>query len=426
MSTIRHPSSRSLFSSGSAHSPRVLPLRARALPWLLLVALAACDRSPPAPPSEPPRAVADARAQTATSEKTAFEVVEVVSGLEHPWALAFLPDGAMLVTERPGRLRRIGADGAVSAPIAGLPEIFVDGQSGLLDVALSPEFAKDGLVYVSFAEPNLRGNKAGTAVARGRLDADAGQGYALRDVEVIYRQEPKLSSGTHVGSRLVFDDDGFLFVTQGENRVAEAAQDLGKLQGKLVRIRPDGRVPEDNPFVSREGARPEIWSYGHRNMQGAALHPVTRRLWTSEHGPMGGDELNIPEPGRNYGWPLVTHGVDYSGSPVKGSVGKAADGMTPPHHVWPVSPAVSGMLFYSGKAFPAWKGNLFVGALAKSALIRLELDGDRIVHEERLLTDRRQRIRDVREGPDGAIHVLVDDANGRLLRIQPAGDAAQP
>jgi glucose/arabinose dehydrogenase len=402
----------SLFSSGLA----------RALPWLLLAALSACDRSPPPAPAKPPQAVADAVPQPSTSEKTAFEVVEVVTGLEHPWALAFLPDGAMLVTERPGRLRRIGSDGEVSAPIAGLPDIFVDGQAGLLDVVLSPTFAQDRLVYVSFAEPNLRGNKAGTAVARGRLEDDGARGYALRDVEVIYRQEPKLSSGTHVGSRLVFDDAGFLFVTQGENRVAEAAQDLDKLQGKLVRIRPDGRVPDDNPFVDREGARPEIWSYGHRNMQGAALHPVTRRLWTSEHGPMGGDELNIPEPGRNYGWPIVTHGIDYSGSPVKGSVGKAAEGMTPPHHVWEVSPAISGMLFYSGKAFPAWRGNLFVGALAKSALIRLELDGDRIVHEERLLTDRHQRIRDVREGPDGAIYVLVDDPNGKVLRLQPAAE----
>ncbi|GAA4801900.1 PQQ-dependent sugar dehydrogenase [Lysobacter hankyongensis] len=410
MSTTRHPMQASLFSSGLAH----------ALPWLLIAALSACDRAPPPAPATPPQAVADAVPQPATSEKTAFAVVEVVTGLEHPWSLAFLPDGAMLVTERPGRLRRIGADGAVSAPIAGLPDIFVDGQAGLLDVVLSPTFAEDGLVYVSFAEPNLRGNKAGTAVARGRLEGDAARGYALRDVEVIYRQEPKLSSGTHVGSRLVFDDAGFLFVTQGENRVAEAAQDLDKLQGKLVRIRPDGSVPDDNPFVGRDGARPEIWSYGHRNMQGAALHPVTRRLWTSEHGPMGGDELNIPEPGRNYGWPVVTHGVDYSGSPVKGSVGQAAEGMTPPHHVWPVSPAVSGMLFYSGKAFPAWKGNLFVGALAKSALIRLELDGDRIVHEERLLTDRHQRIRDVREGPDGAIYLLVDDPNGKVLRLQPA------
>jgi aldose sugar dehydrogenase len=380
----------------------------------LILALTACGApSAPPPPAEPPRAVADARPQPVVSEKVMFEVVEQGTGLEHPWSLAFLPDGAMLVTERPGRLRRIETDGRVSAPIAGLPKVFVDGQAGLLDVVLSPKFAEDSMVYLSFAEPSLRGNKAGTAVARGRLE-----GEALRDVEVIYRQEPKLSSGTHVGSRLVFDDAGHLFVTQGENRVAEAAQALDKLQGKLVRIWPDGRIPEDNPFVKRAGARPEIWSYGHRNMQGAALHPVTRRLWTSEHGPMGGDELNIPEAGRNYGWPVITHGIDYNGSPVKGSVGKAAPDMQPPHHVWKVSPAISGMLFYSGKAFPEWKGNLFIGALAGSALIRLELDGDRIVHEERLLTGLHARIRDVREGPDGAIHVLVDKENGKLLRLQ--------
>ncbi len=390
------------------------------LPSLLATALAACGApTPPEPPAEPPRPVADAESVAVVSEKAGFEVVELVAGLAHPWALAILPDGTMLVTERPGRLRRIGLDGRVSAPLEGLPGIFVDGQAGLLDVVLSPDFAKDQRVYLSFAEPSLRGNKAGTAVARGRLEGDA-----LRDVEVIYRQEPKLSSGTHVGSRLVFDDAGHLFVTQGDNRVDAAVQQLDKLQGKLVRIWPDGRVPDDNPFVKREGARPEIWSYGHRNMQGAALHPVTRKVWASEHGPMGGDELNIPEAGRNYGWPVITHGVDYSGAPVKGAVGKAAEGMEPPHHVWDVSPALSGMLFYSGKAFPEWKGNLFVGALAKSALIRLELDGDRIVHEERLLTDRSERIRDVREGPDGAIYVLVDEENGKLLRIQPrqAGD----
>ena len=385
------------------------------LPSLLAITLAACGApSPPAPPAEPPRSVADAKPVPVASEKVGFEVVELVTGLEHPWALAILPDGAMLVTERPGRLRRVGADGAVSAPISGLPKIFVDGQAGLLDVVLSPEFAKDKRVYVSFAEPSLRGNKTGTAVARGRLEGDA-----LRDVEVIYRQEPKLSSGTHVGSRLVFDDAGHLFVTQGDNRVDAAVQQLDTLQGKLVRIWPDGRIPDDNPFVKREGARPEIWSYGHRNMQGVALHPVTRKVWTSEHGPMGGDELNIPEAGRNYGWPVITHGRDYSGSPVKGAIGKTAEGMEPPHHVWEVSPALSGMLFYSGKAFPEWKGNLFVGALAKSALIRLELDGDRVVHEERLLTDRAERIRDVREGPDGAIYVLVDEENGKLLRIKP-------
>ena len=389
------------------------------LPTLLATALAACGAPPtPVPPAEPPRSVADAEPAAVASEKVGFEVVELVTGLEHPWALAFLPDGAMLVTERPGRLRRIAADGVVSAPLSGLPKVFVDGQAGLLDVVLSPDFAKDRLVYLSFAEPSLRGNKTGTAVARGRLEGDA-----LQDVEVIYRQEPKLSSGTHVGSRLVFDDDGHLFVTQGDNRVDEAVQALDKLQGKLVRIWPDGRIPDDNPFVKREGARPEIWSYGHRNMQGAALHQLTRKLWTSEHGPMGGDELNIPEAGRNYGWPVITHGRDYSGSPVKGAVGRTAEGMEPPHHVWEVSPAISGMLFYSGKAFPEWKGNLFVGALAKSALIRLELDGDRIVHEERLLTDRAERIRDVREGPDGAIYVLVDEENGQRLRIQATAKA---
>lgn len=398
--------------TGKPRKNRFLP--AAWLPLLLSASLGACG-APPSPrqPAEPPRAAVDAEVQPVTSEKARFEVVERVTGLEHPWALAFLPDGDMLVTERPGRLRRIGLDGTVSGPIAGLPEIFVDGQAGLLDVVLSPGFTEDRLVYLSFAEPSLRGNKAGTAVARGRLEGDA-----LLQVEVIYRQEPKLSSGTHVGSRLVFDDAGLLFVTQGENRVAEAAQPLDKLQGKLVRIWPDGRIPDDNPFVKREGARPEIWSYGHRNMQGAALHPVTRKLWTNEHGPMGGDELNIPQAGRNYGWPVITHGRDYNGTQVDGSVGRQAEGMEPPHHVWEVSPGLSGMLFYSGKAFPEWKGSLFIGALAKSALIRLELDGDRIVHEERLLVDRAERIRDVREGPDGAIYVLTDEQNGKLLRIQ--------
>jgi glucose/arabinose dehydrogenase len=393
-----------------------MPLSVLALAQMLALGLSACGAPEvPPPPSAPPVAVRDAVPTSEATEKVRVEVSELVTGLAHPWGLAILPDGGMLVTERPGRLRRIAADGTVSAPIAGLPKIYVDGQAGLLDVVLSPTFAEDRLVYVSFAEPNLRGNKCGTAVARGRLEGDV-----LEDVEVVYRQEPKLSSGTHVGSRLVFDDQGNLFVTQGDNRVDSAVQSLDKLQGKLVRIRPDGQVPEDNPFAKREGARPEIWSTGHRNMQGAALHPVTRKLWTSEHGPMGGDELNIPEPGRNYGWPVITHGVDYSGVPIKGSTGRAAPGMEPPHHVWEVSPALSGMLFYSGKAIPEWKGNLFLGSLAKTALIRLELDGDRIVHEERLLTARQDRIRDVREGPDGAIYVLVDAENGKLLRIRPA------
>jgi glucose/arabinose dehydrogenase len=367
-----------------------------------------------------PQAIPTPRVVTAppvayVSEKGSYAVTELVAGLEHPWSLAFLPQGGMLVTERPGRLRRIGADGEVSAPISGLPRIFVDGQAGLLDVVLSPTFAHDQVLFLSFAEPNLRGNKAGTAVIRARL-----QGDALVGAKVIYRQEPKLSHGTHVGSRLVFDGAGHLFVTQGDNRVAAAAaQELDKLPGKLVRIWPDGRIPEDNPFSGRADARPEIWSYGHRNMQGAAINPADGKLWTSEHGPLGGDEINLPLAGRNYGWPVITDGKDYSGEAVPGSVGKSAPGMERPHHVWAVSPGLSGMTFYTGDLFPQWKGNLFLGALASSNLIRLELEGERVVHEERLLVQRQQRIRDVRQGPDGALYVLVDAMDGQLLKITP-------
>ncbi len=384
--------------------------------FLLAWTMAGCRAPTPAGEvARPPQTVRSAAPTVHASDKGHYSVTELVTGLEHPWSLAFLPDGALLITERPGRLRRISADGHVSPPIAGLPEIFVDGQAGLLDVALSPDFIRDRLIYLSFAEPNFRGNKAGTAVFRARLENDA-----LKQGEVIYRQEPKLSHGTHVGSRLVFDDEGHLFVTQGDNRVGAAqAQELDKLQGKLVRILPDGRIPEDNPFAGRSGARGEIWSYGHRNMQGAALHPKTRRLWTSEHGPMGGDEINIPQAGGNYGWPIATQGIDYNGKPVEGARGASVPGMIDPDYVWKKSPGVSGMAFYTGALFPQWQGNLFLGALASRELIRLELDGDRVVHEERLLGERGQRIRDVRQGPDGALYVLVDDPDGKLLRIAP-------
>lgn len=386
----------------------------RHLSLLLALGLTACHPSAPEPAMQP-QATVGAEPQRYASERGHYTVTELIANLEHPWALAFLPDGTMLITERPGRLRRIGSNGEVSAPIAGLPDLFVDGQAGLLDVVASPDYARDRRIYLSFAEPTLRGNKAGTAVARGRLEGDA-----LRDVEVIYRQEPKLSHGTHVGSRLVFDDAGYLFVTQGDNRLAAAAaQQLDSLPGKLVRIRPDGRIPDDNPFLGREGARPEIWSYGHRNVQGAALHPVTRELWTSEHGPMGGDEINRIRPGANYGWPIVTHGIDYNGKPVDGSRGRSLPGMQDPDYVWERSPGVSGMTFYTGTRFPQWQGNLFVGALAGRQLIRLELDGNRVVHEERLLGERGQRIRDVRQGPEGALYVLVDAPDGKLLRIAP-------
>lgn len=387
---------------------------------LLLAGTAAGCRPGGAPSTEvahPPQTVRNPVATPYPSEKGDYAVTELVHGLEHPWGLAFLPKGGVLITERPGRLRRIDADGTVSPPITGLPEIFVDGQAGLLDVALSPDFGRDHWVYVAFAEPTFRGNKAGTAVARGKLE-----GNALKQVEVVYRQEPKMSHGTHVGARLVFDDNGHLFISQGDNRVAAAqAQELDKLAGKLVRIWPDGRIPKDNPYVKKSGARGEIWSYGHRNMQGAAIHPRTRAIWTSEHGPQGGDEINIPRAGGNYGWPVVTHGIDYSGKPVPGSIGRSTAGMIDPAYVWEKSPAVSGMAFYTGGLFPQWQGNLFLGALAGKSLIRLELEGEQVVHEERLLSTREERIRDVRQGPDGALYVLVDAPDGKLLRISPVG-----
>lgn len=348
------------------------------------------------------------------SEQGTVLVREIASGLEHPWALAFLPDGQhMLVSERPGRLRRVSLDGQISEPIAGVPDVFAQGQGGLLDVRLSPDFESDRLVYLSYAEQG-RDGLAGTAVGRGRLDA---QGRRLEQFEVIFRQQPKLSNGVHFGSRLVFDGQGHLFIALGENNQRPTAQALDKLQGKLVRLYPDGRVPEDNPFVERKGARPEIWSYGHRNQQGAALNPWTGQLWTHEHGPRGGDEINIPQAGANYGWPLATHGINYSLLPIPEAEGKHVEGTVAPHYVWAKSPAISGMAFYDAERFPAWQHNLFIGALVGQALIRLQLDGDRIVHEERLLASMGERIRDVRLGPDGYLYLLTDDSDGRVLQV---------
>ena len=348
------------------------------------------------------------------SEQGTVLVREIASGLEHPWALTFLPDGQqLLVSERPGRLRRVSLDGQISEPIAGVPDVFAQGQGGLLDVRLSPDFESDRLVYLSYAEQG-RDGLAGAAVGRGRLDA---QGRRLEQFEVIFRQQPKLSNGVHFGSRLVFDGQGHLFIALGENNQRPTAQALDKLQGKLVRLYPDGRVPEDNPFVERKGARPEIWSYGHRNQQGAALNPWTGQLWTHEHGPRGGDEINIPQAGANYGWPLATHGINYSLLPIPEAEGKHVEGTVAPHYVWAKSPAISGMAFYDAERFPAWQHNLFIGALVGQALIRLQLDGDRIVHEERLLASMGERIRDVRLGPDGYLYLLTDDSDGRLLQV---------
>ncbi|QXI49565.1 PQQ-dependent sugar dehydrogenase [Pseudomonas anuradhapurensis] len=357
--------------------------------------------------------------QQLRSEEGSLTVNTVADGLRHPWALAFLPGGKdMLVTERAGNLRLVNAEGKVGAPISGVPKVWAEGQGGLLDVVLSPDFAKDRTVYLSYAEEGSDG-KAGTAVGRGQLSSDRAR---LENFTVIFRQQPKLSVGNHFGSRLVFDRDGYLFITLGENNQRPTAQDLDKLQGKIVRILPDGEVPRDNPFVGRDNVRPEIWSYGHRNPQGAALNPWTGKLWTHEHGPRGGDEINIPKPGKNYGWPLATHGINYSLLPIPEAEGKHVDGMVDPQHVWEQSPGVSGMAFYDSPTFKAWDHNLFIGALATQELIRLQLDGDKVVHEERLLGELKARIRDVRVGPDGYLYVLTDDKDGALLKVG-LGDA---
>ena len=361
---------------------------------------------------------AAAWAQDVQSEKARFRLVPVADGLDRPWALAFLPDGRILVTEKPGRMRTIARDGTLSAALGGVPQVAAQGQGGLLDVVLDRAFAVNRTLYFCYSEPGEGG--AGTALARAQLGA-----AALEEVRVIFRQQPKVSGGLHYGCRIVQARDGLLFVTLGERYNRDRAQDLGTHLGKVIRIRPDGSVPAGNPaapagnpFIGRAGALPEIWSYGHRNPQGAALHPQTGRLWLHEHGARGGDEINIPEAGKNYGWPVITHGIDYSGALI--GIGKAAPGMEPPRYFWVPSIAPSGMAFYTGDAFPAWQGNLFVGALAGQRLVRLELEGETVKHEERLLGDLRERIRDVRAGPDGLIYLLTDNSKGRVLRLEPA------
>ena len=345
--------------------------------------------------------------------KIPARIVDVARGLEHPWGLAFLPDGRMLVTERPGRLRIVDGSGQVSAPLVGVPEVQAGGQGGLLDVALGPTFDQDRLVYLSFSEPGEGG--AGTAVARGRLGE-----RGLEGTQVIWRQMPKVSGANHWGSRLVFRPDGTLFVTLGDRfAYRDRAQDLSTTIGKIVRINADGSIPRDNPFVGRDGVRPEIWSYGHRNVQGAALDG-NGQLWTVEHGARGGDELNNPQPGRNYGWPVITYGVDYSGARI--GVGTSRPGMEQPVYYWDPVIAPSGAVFYSGSAFPDWRGDLLVGSLQPGRLVRLRIGDGRVIREERYLAELGERIRDVRQGPDGLIYLLTDHPRGRILKLEPAGN----
>ena len=354
------------------------------------------------------------------------KVVVVAHGLVNPWGLAFLPEGRMLVTEKPGRMRIIGADGKLGPPLPGLPRVAAEGQGGLLDVVTDPRFASNRLVYWSYSESSEApddANTNGTAVARARLDGPPGA-ERLADVQVIFRQLPKVASRLHFGSRLVFGNDGRLFITLGDRfSRKEDAQLLENHLGKIVRIETDGRVPADNPLVGRAGnppnARPDIWSWGHRNVQGAAIHPLTGDLWTTEHGPQGGDELNRTLPGRNHGWPVITYGRNY-GTGTKIGEGVERDDMVAPLAHWvPVSIAPSGMAFLTSDRYPDWKGNLFIGALRGQALIRIELAGNAVLKQERLLQTLNERIRDVRQGPDGFLYLLTDNADGRVLRVLP-------
>ncbi|RDZ28283.1 PQQ-dependent sugar dehydrogenase [Lysobacter silvisoli] len=393
-----------------------MPLRPRPLllTLALIAALSACDRS--AAQADTAAARPAPKQQTGHPVSSALgrvQVTEVATGLEHPWGVALLPDGGFLVTERAGRLRRVSADGAVSAPLANVPAVWHEGQGGLLDVVLAPDFASSKRIYLSYAEPGPNGS-AGTAVASAVL-GDA----ALSEVKAIYRQEPKLEGPNHFGSRIAFDREGRLYISQGERQKRMASQDLQALQGKLVRLNPDGSVPADNPYVGRQDARPEVWSYGHRNMQSLATDPRTGRIWEAEHGPRGGDEINLPEAGKNYGWPIITHGIDYSGLPISEAEGKEKPGMEAPYHVWEKSPGLSGMAFYTGLPDSPWNDSLFLGALADGSLIRLSLDGDKIVKEERLLKELGWRIRDVRVSADGKVYVLTDEKDGKLLRVEP-------
>jgi glucose/arabinose dehydrogenase len=393
---------------------------------------AGVETRPPNAPEQTPAFPGQTRAPEQKAN-VAFEVGTVVDGLQTPWGMTFLPDGRMLVTEKGAGGRggvtaepamRILSNAKLSAPITGLPPIDPRGQGGLLDVALDPNYATNNLIYWSFSEPQADGTN-NTAVARGKfVDGEAPR---VENVQVIFHQTPPMQSTGHYGSRLVFGRDGTLFITLGERQVIQGrmqAQRLDGTLGKVVRINADGTIPKDNPFVGKDGVRPEIWSYGHRNIQGATLNPTTGQLWTVEHGAQGGDELNIPQKGKDHGWPTITYGEDYGGAPIGAGITQQA-GMEQPIYYWDPVIAPGNMTFYTASLFPAWKGSLFIGGLASTHLVRLTLNGDKVVGEERLLTDlqpARERIRDVRVGPDGALYVLTVAAKGpagRLLKLAP-------
>ncbi len=357
----------------------------------------------------------DVVSRTFPSSIGAIKVETVAKGLEHPWSMAFMPDGNILVTERPGRIRIVSKKGTLSPPVEGVPAVYHFGQGGLLDIALHPQFSRNGHIFFSYAEEDSDSPaKAGTAVANAVL-----RNNKLENVKVIFRQHPKVKGKNHFGSRLLVDDDEKLYITLGERfDQSKRAQDLTSHLGKIVRIETDGSVPKDNPFSSIPNAMSEIWSYGHRNIQGADFNPQTKQLWIHEHGPRGGDEINVIQPGKNYGWPEASYGSHYSMLPIPDD--HTGKGFVEPVYYWTPSVAPSGMTFYSGSAFKAWKNHLFVGGLSCMCLIRLELGNGKIIQEERLLKDMQQRIRDVRQGPDGNIYLLTDSDDGQILKLSPA------
>jgi glucose/arabinose dehydrogenase len=418
-----------MYAAGMKHAQR-----SRTVP-LILTVLVGCSLAAPivftqqapvqTPPPNAPNQKPAVEGQTRAPERksnVAFDVVTVAKGLRFPWGMDFLPDGGMLVTEKqPGRLRVVKADGRISEPVEGLPAVDARNQGGLLDVVLDPAFAKNQLIYWSYAEPRDNGEN-NTAVARGRF-VD-GTPPKVENVQVIFHQVPSLNSTLHFGGRLVWRRDGTLFVTLGDRSITEGrmqAQRLDGLLGKIVRLNSDGTIPKDNPFVGKEGVRPEIWSLGHRNIQAATLHPDTGELWEVEHGTRGGDEINIARAGKDYGWPTIAYGIEYKGGPITGGI-TAKEGMEQPLYYWDPVIAPSGMVFYTGKLFPEWRGNLFIGGLASMNLVRLTIKGEKVVDEERLLKDLQplpQRFRDVNQGPDGALYLLTDAEQGLLLKLVP-------
>lgn len=376
------------------------------------------NQQPPNNPDQKPAFAGQTRAPVQRLG-VAYDVVTVAQGLENPWGLAFLPDGRMLVTERPGRLRVVSANGTLSAPVAGLPAIHGQRQGGLLGIALDPNYASNGLIYWAYSEPQADGTN-NTAVARGKFVDGAAP--RVDNVQVIFHQAPSLKSDLHFGGRLLFARDGTLFVTLGERSILEGrvqAQRPDGLLGKIVRINADGTIPADNPFVGRAGYRPEIWSIGHRNVEGATLNPATGELWAIEHGTRGGDEINIPRKGKDYGWPTAAYGIEYNGSPIEGAA-TTRPGSEQPIYYWDPVIAPGNFTFYTGNLFPAWKNSLFVGGMGSKILVRLSVNGDKVVGEERLsVGDTPERIRDVVQGPDGALYLLTDNAEGRVLKLVP-------